>query len=194
MREEIILLGGGGHCKSCIDVIEQEGRFRIVGILDLPEKVGGQILGYEIIGTDNDLISYIKKVKNYLITVGQIKSVVKRIELWKMVKEARGNLPVIISPISYVAKSANIDEGTIIMHHALINVNAKIGKNCIINSKALIEHDAVIGDDCHISTSAVINGGVVVGRRSFIGSNAIIRQNISLPENSLIQANSFIKK
>ena len=28
MKETIILIGGGGHCKSCIDVVEQEGRFQ----------------------------------------------------------------------------------------------------------------------------------------------------------------------
>jgi len=34
----IILLGAGGHCKSCIDVIEAEGKFTIVGILDVANK------------------------------------------------------------------------------------------------------------------------------------------------------------
>ena len=37
-KDKIILIGGGGHCKSCIDVIEQEGRFTIAGIVDMPEK------------------------------------------------------------------------------------------------------------------------------------------------------------
>ena len=30
----IVLIGGGGHCKSVIDVIEQDGQFNIEGILD----------------------------------------------------------------------------------------------------------------------------------------------------------------
>ena len=38
MKEKIILIGGGGHCRACIDVIEQEGRFTIAGIVDVPEK------------------------------------------------------------------------------------------------------------------------------------------------------------
>ena len=29
----IILIGGGGHCRSAIDVIEQDSQFRIVGKL-----------------------------------------------------------------------------------------------------------------------------------------------------------------
>ena len=31
--KEIILIGGGGHCKSVIDVIECDGSFKIAGIL-----------------------------------------------------------------------------------------------------------------------------------------------------------------
>ena len=31
---EIILIGGGGHFKVCIEVIEREGRFEIVGIVE----------------------------------------------------------------------------------------------------------------------------------------------------------------
>ena len=34
-----IILVGGGHCKSCIDVIEAEGRFIIKGIIDLPDML-----------------------------------------------------------------------------------------------------------------------------------------------------------
>ena len=30
--KEILLIGGGGHCRSVIDVIEQECRFEIVSI------------------------------------------------------------------------------------------------------------------------------------------------------------------
>ncbi len=194
MKQDIILLGGGGHCKSCIDVIEQQDKFRIIGILDLSELVGTNILGYNVIGTDDDLPLFIKTINNYFITVGQIKAVAKRIELFDLLKSFKLTLPTIISPLGYVAKSSNIGEGTIIMHHALINADAIIGRNCIVNSKALIEHDAIIEDYCHISTAAIINGGVKVGRESFIGSNSVTKQYITIPKNSFIKANSLVSE
>ena len=46
---QIVLIGGGGHCKSVIDVIEQEGSFEIAGIVDKPELFGSSILGYPVI-------------------------------------------------------------------------------------------------------------------------------------------------
>jgi sugar O-acyltransferase (sialic acid O-acetyltransferase NeuD family) len=193
-KKEIILLGGGGHCKSCIDVIEQQNKYRIIGILDMIDLKGISILGYEVIGTDSDLPKFIKTIKNYFITVGQIKSSAKRVELFSLLKSYEMQLPVVVSPHAYIAKSAKVGEGSIIMHHALVNAGAIIGRNCIINSKALIEHDAIIEDHCHISTSAIINGGVKLGKESFIGSNAVTKQYISIPEYSFIKANSLVVK
>ena len=192
--QEIIFIGGGGHCKSCIDVIEQEGNYRIAGIVDLPEKLHQKILGYEIIATDDDLPRLVNEYENFLITLGQIKSPEKRIRIFQTLKESGAKLPVIISPIAYVSKHAKIGAGTIIMHHALINAGAKIGSNCIINSKALIEHDATIGDHCHIATGAIINGGVKVGSGIFLGSNAVCKEYIEIGENAVIGCGAKITK
>ena len=186
MKEKIILIGGGGHCKSCIDVIEQEGNYRIAGIVDLPEKLHQKILGYEIIATDDDLPRLVNEYENFLITLGQIKSPEKRIRIFQTLKESGAKLPVIVSPLAYVSKHAKIGDGTIIMHNALINAGARIGSNCIINSKALIEHDATIGDHCHVATGAIINGGVKVGSGNFFGSNSVCKEYIEVAENAVI--------
>lgn len=202
MKEDIVLIGGGGHCKSCIDVIESTQKFKIAGIID-NKNLHSRVLGYPILGTDADMPMIAKEYRNFLISIGQIKSSGKRRVLFEKLKEIGANFPVVISQNAYVSSHANIREGTIVMHHALINSGATIGKNCIINSKALVEHDAHIGDHCHISTSAVINGGVKIGCDTFIGSRVMTREYIEIGEKSFvgggltiiknIQNNSFIK-
>ena len=194
MKEKIILIGGGGHCKSCIDVIEQAGIFQIAGIVDVSEKLHQKVLGYEIIATDDDLPQLAHEYENFLITLGQIKSPEKRIRIFQTLKESGAKLPVIISPLAYVSKHAEIGDGTIIMHQALINAGAKIGKNCIVNTKVLIEHDAIIGDHCHIATGAIINGGVRVGSGTFFGSNAVCKEYIEIGENAVIGCGAKITK
>ena len=32
--KKIILIGAGGHCMSCVDVIELQHKFKIVGLID----------------------------------------------------------------------------------------------------------------------------------------------------------------
>ena len=189
-----ILLIGGGHCKSCIDVIEQEGRFAIAGIVDKAEKVGEKVLGYPVIGTDADLPDLVRSFPNVLITLGQLKSPTRRMELFEELQKIRARFPVIQSPLAYVSPHAQIAEGTIVMHHALVNASAKVGANCIINTKALVEHDAIVEDHCHIATAAVINGGVRVGTGTFVGSNAVTREYISIHENSVIGCGTQVTK
>lgn len=178
--EEILLIGGGGHCKACIDVIEQENRYKIAGIIDKPQLKGKKILGYDIIGCDDDLEKLFEKYKNAFITIGHIRSNTVRIKLFNLVKTIGYNTPTIISPLSYVSKHTKLGAGTIIMHHSLINADAIIGKNCIINTKSLIEHDVTIEDNCHISTAAIINGGCLVKQNSFIGSNSVSKEYITI--------------
>ena len=190
--KKILLIGGGGHCKSVIDVVEQEGQFEIIGIIDKAELFGTNVLGYPVIGNDLDLESLAKKHAYALITIGQIKSPNQRIKLFDLAKKAGFTIPSILSPRAYVSKHAIIGDGTVVMHDALINAKATIGNNCIINSKALIEHDSVILAHCHISTNATINGGVVVESGCFIGSGVITKESITIGKNSFIKAGSLV--
>lgn len=193
-KEPIILIGGGGHCRSVIDVIESQGQYEIFGILDMPDKVGTKVLGYPIIGSDSEkeLKEFKAQCPNFLVTVGQVKSAQLRKKIFHRIKVAGGQLPIIISPKAHVSKHAKVEEGTVIHHFAMINANAKVGVNCIINSGALIEHDAVVGDHCHISTHGVINGAARVGEGAMVGSNACMLPMASLPENSMLAASSIL--
>lgn len=178
--DSIILIGGGGHCHSVIDVIEQQAIYQIAGIVDLEENIGKLILGYPVLATDNELTELFDTYKNAIITIGHIRTNTLRINLYEQLKLIGYNLPAIISPLAYVSKHAEIGSGTVVMHHALVNANAKVGENCIINTKALIEHDAIVENNCHIATASVINGSVNVKQNSFIGSNATSKQGATL--------------
>ena len=189
---KIILIGGGGHCKSCIDVTEMQNKFKIIGLIDKKNKFFS--LNYKIIGADRDLKKFSKKIKYALVVTGYIKNSKIRENLFKKVKKYGFRFPTIISPLSYVSRHASIGEGTIVMHGSIINAGAKIGKNCIINSRALVEHDAFIGDHCHLSTGSIVNGGVIIKKNSFVGSGAVIKQDIKIGKNCFINANSFLSK
>ena len=189
----ILIIGGGGHAHSCIDVIEQCGIYDIKGIVDANKNLGQSVLGYPVIGTDKDLQTLRTKFDNAFIAVGQIKSADVRASLFEMLRKLNFNMPAIVSPQSYVSPHSKIGDGTIIMHGAIINANVIIGKNSIINSNALVEHDAYIGDNCHISTSSVLNGGVKIQSKTFIGSGSVVIEGISVGEACMIGASVLVR-
>mgnify|MGYP001177553417 CR=1 FL=1 len=190
---EIIIVGSGGHARSCIDVIELSGQYKIAGLVEKDGSNREKNLGYPVVGTDEDLVNLRKKYQYALITVGQIKSAKTRVQLFNLVKNLEYKLPLIVSPRSHVSRRSKIGDGTIIMHDVIVNINSKIGKNCIINNHSLIEHDAIIGNHCHIATGAIINGEVSVGDKTFIGSGAITKQRISINNNCIIGAGVILK-
>ena len=185
-KANIILIGAGGHARSCIDVIEQNGNFIIVGLTGTKEELGNELMGYPIVGTDNDLPELANKYEYAMITVGQIQSFTLRQRLYMKVADLGFILPSIISPFAHVSRHAEIGNGSIIMHGSIVNANAKVGNNCIINSNALIEHDANIQDHSHISTGAIVNGGARIGVGSFIGSGSLIKQGITLGRECIV--------
>lgn len=192
MKPKIVLLGGGGHCRSVIDVIEREGSYDIFGIVDTKEKSGTRVLGYPVIGSDDEIPAIIEKCNNFLITVGQIKSPDVRRRLVDATKNLDIHFPVIISPYAYVSACSYIGEGSVIMHDAIINTGCRIGSHCIVNTKALLEHDVSVGNFCHISTASVLNGEVHIGDDTFVGSNTVVNQGVTIPRNVVIGSGSVV--
>lgn len=188
----LVLIGGGGHCKSVIDVAECAG-YTILGILDKPEEVGKRVLGYEVLGTDDDMAKYVDQAE-FIVTVGQIKSTDLRIKLHKLLEQVGAKLATIVAPTAHVSKYAQLGAGTVVMHQAVVNADAKVGKGCIINTFANIEHDVVIGDYCHISTGAMVNGGSTVADGTFVGSQSVINQCVKIEQGGVIASLSVVNK
>jgi sugar O-acyltransferase (sialic acid O-acetyltransferase NeuD family) len=193
MIKKIILIGAGGHSKSCIDIIESSNEFDIVGLIDndLDQK---KILDYPILGDDSNLLAFRDKVAYAFITVGQIKNANLRENLYNNLVSLNFKIPIIKSSLAYVSPHSSILSGTIVMHGSIVNSAAEVGTNCILNNNSLVEHDCKIGNNSHIATGAILNGGVNIGNNSFIGSNTVIKQNINIGNNCVIGAGLFIKK
>ena len=188
----LILVGGGGHCKSVIEAAESVG-YQILGVLDMPQEVGKEILSTKVIGTDDDIPAYVGKAE-FVITVGFIKNPTTRIKLYNKVKEVGGKLATIIASTAHVSKYAEIGEGTVVMHQVLVNAGAKVGNNVILNTFTNIEHNAVIGDQCHISTGTMVNGDCKVGNNCFIGSQSVLANGITIGDDIIVGAGSLVRK
>lgn len=191
-KRNIILLGGGGHCKSCIEVIESTGKYNIIGFFDKDETQTLPVFPYPLLGDESLLSSFVDPDNFFLVAVGQIKSALARKKLFDLIAQNGGQHITIISPHSVISLRSSLGEGSIVHHQVIVNSGSQIGKNAILNNKSLVEHDCMVGDHCHVSTGAVLNGGCSIGNEVFIGSNSVLIQGISVVSNVVIGAGSVV--
>ena len=192
--KKILLIGGGGHAHSVIDVIENNKEFDIAGIVDSERENSKDVLGYPILGGDGDIEKLLIDIPHAIVSIGQIKSANIRKDLFELLKRFGAKIPNIFSKNAYVSKRSFFETGCVVMHGAVVNSGVKIGHNVIVNNMALIDHNVKIGDHTHISTGARINGDISIGAECFIGSGEIIKQGVKTGAKSFISAGSLVTK
>ena len=152
MIRKLILLGGGGHCKSVLDSLLSSSDYSEIGIIDKKENIGMDVLGVPVIGCDDDLTGLFRKGYTHaFVTLGGIGNLSVRKKLFMRIERAGFNIPSIIDPTAIVSKYASIGTGVFIGKNAVVNGGTTIRKGVIVNTSSIIEHDCIIEEFVHIS-------------------------------------------
>jgi len=191
--KKILLIGGGGHCKSVLDSLLELNEYAEIGIIDKKENVGNSVMGVPVVGSDDDLPDLFRDGYGYaFVTVGSIGNPTFRIKFFKLLSEIGYEIPFVIDNSAKVSKNAEIEQGVFIGKHSTINAGTLIQKGAIINSGSIIEHDCQIGVFSHIAPGTVLGGEVFVGENSHVGSNSTVKQQVSIGSNSIIGMGSVV--
>lgn len=106
---------------------------------------------------------------------------------WSRVRQAGYRAPALIHPRAYVADSARVGEGAMVMAGAIVDVRAEIGDFAVIWPNACVNHDAKVGLNTFISPSVTVCGFVDVGAHSFVGAGSVLVDHGSVPEASYLK-------
>lgn len=195
MNEKILLVGGGGHCKSVLDTLFDLNTYSEIGIIDNALNKGEIIMGVPVLGDDNDLVDLFNSGFHYaFVTIGSVGYPNTRIKIYDLLIKIGFILPIIIDPSSRVSKLSSIEAGVYIGKMATVNINSEIHKGSIINTGSIIDHDCKIGAFVHIAPGAVLGGDVTVGDNTHIGSNATIKQQVNIGNNTIVGMGTVITK
>ncbi|HUR82421.1 MAG TPA: acetyltransferase [Thermoanaerobaculia bacterium] len=85
-----------------------------------------------------------------------------------------------------------VNEGTIVLPHAIIEPFARIGVNCVLWSGCHVAHDTVIEDHVFLAPQAAIAGNCRIGERTFVGVNATVRDGVTIGADCVIGAGAVV--
>ena len=192
-ENKILLLGGGGHCRSVLDCLLSLDLYDSIGIVDFDSSATA--LGVPVVGNDDDLPKLLSEGwTDAFITVGSVGSTTVRRKLYSLVKSLGFNVPSIVDATAVIAGDVSISEGVFIGKRAVVNTGATIGSCAIINTGSIIEHDCKIGEFTHVSPGAVLCGQVSVGSDTHIGAGSVVRQCINIGNNAVVGMGSVVVK
>lgn len=192
--EKIVVIGGGGHAKVIIDIIERERKYQIAGVVDDGKEKGTEIFGYKVIGQSDKLADLMQEgINSGIIAIG---------DNWtrsKVANKVLENTPEFqfvnaIHPMASIGRGTTLGQGNVVMANVAINSDTKIGNHCILNTKCSVDHDCNLEDYVSIAPGATLGGNCQVGKFSAIslGANVIHGRNIG--EQTIVGAGAVVTK
>jgi sugar O-acyltransferase (sialic acid O-acetyltransferase NeuD family) len=187
-----VVIGGGGHAKVLLHILERLPAFEVLGYLDPDDR--GILLGHPRLGGDEFLPKLARKHPSLAaaIGIGKVKAESRRLKLIADLLKAGLALPPIIAPSAVVARDVVIGDGSVIFDGAVVQPGCQLGKGVIVNSRAVVDHDCSLGADVHLAPGAVLSGGVVVGDSCFLGAGSVCKQGVKIAEGCTIGAGAAV--
>ena len=187
IEKSILILGGQGGAKMCIDAIRSKNEYEIIGIIDPELKVGDLISDVPILGGENLLNILLKKgIDKIVVSFSSLKNLKFRSRKIEILKAIGFRFPNIIHSAANIEPSSSLGEGNIILASSIIGSCCVIGNFNYINTGAIICHDAIISDNNHFAPNSVIAGRVLVESNSLIGINVSTFYDIRIGSNVII--------
>lgn len=193
--ENIVLFGGGNQVKYCIDIIQKEGKYNIAGITDPYLKTDSEIMGYKIIGKQEEIRDLIKiyNINAGLITIGD--NWTRKIVFDKITELIPDfEFVTIVHPSVIIGNDVVIGRGTVIMAGCIISPGTSIGDFCFFASGAILEHESYMGNFASLSAGSVTGGKVKIGDFVAIALGVILFDRIEIGEHTVIGSGSLVTR
>ncbi|PKM51932.1 MAG: transferase [Firmicutes bacterium HGW-Firmicutes-7] len=188
--EDIIIFGSGGQAKVIIDIILNQKKYNVIGLVDPYKDMNELQFGYRILGNSKDYL-ILNKVYGGIVAIGDNWV---RYETTQFIKNINANFQFVscIHPNTTIGRNVKIGDGTVIMPGAVVGCETKIGDGCIVNTLASIDHDSSIGNFVSIAPNAATGGGVIIDNYTAIGLGANIIHKIHIGEHTVVGAGSTV--
>jgi sugar O-acyltransferase (sialic acid O-acetyltransferase NeuD family) len=190
-REKLVLFGAGGHAKVIIDIIEQQGRYEIAGILDDDaRRKGSRFFGYTVLGTRAELPALSSThLRHAIVAIGDNAG---RAAVAAVLAQQDWQFATAVHPRASISRGVDMGPGCVIMAGCVVNADAYLGGHVIVNTGSTVDHDCRIEDVVHIAPGCHLCGGVRVGQGSLLGAGTTVTPGVKIGSKAIVGAGSTV--
>lgn len=174
----LLIYGSRSFATTVADLVRDCGHEVAAMVDDVHARVG-------VIG---DLASVPDEFQDCGIVLGiGYRDLPGRWKAWQRMRATGRPTPTLVHPRAYVASTAHIEPGCLVMAGAIVDRAARLGAAVVVWPGACINHDCVVESNCFISPNATVCGHARIGAGSFIGAGAAVVDHALVPESSYVR-------
>jgi UDP-perosamine 4-acetyltransferase len=188
---DVVIVGAGGHGKVVLEILQAQGKHRVVGFLDADQAVVGTVIhGVPVLGPVNHIGRLRQqKIKAAIVAIGDNRV---RVSYAGLLLENGLELLTAIHPSAVISLSAQIGRNVVIAPGVVVAAAAKVGDSAILNTSCVIDHECEVGIGSHIAPGAVLAGRVRVGDGAFIGLGARVIPCLTVGSGATVGAGAVV--
>jgi len=192
-RRQIAIYGAGLGAKQVLEIVRQDPRLEVVGLLDDDAaKWGKERGGYPVWGGLEELAARVAD--------GVVSGVVlsfhseARKKVFLRIKERLPELEILplVDPRAIICQGVRIEEGVLIEAGAVVGPDTVVGRGVIVDMGAVVSHDCFLGEFSHLSPGCHLSGVVRLEANVMVGVGAAINSTVTVGDNVLITPGSAV--
>ena len=184
MNTPLYIFGAGGHAK-CVIEAARLSNLQPSAVLDDHPRVDS-LCGLHVFRAADFPLA---KPFRFIVAIGNC--AIRR-QKYELLLAAGGQPQTVIHPRAYVSPSAQIGEGSVLLHFSTVDADSIIGENCILNIGSIVGHDCRVDDHSHISANVAIGGGCHIKQGSWLSLGASIKEGVTIGEESFVGLGGMI--
>lgn len=189
----IVIFGGGGRARVCIDLLRLTGGYEIIGVIDDKLPPGTSVLGVPVIGGRDRLTDLRARGVRFAVNaLGSAEHAEPRLVVHRLLETTGFVQPNLIHPRAMVEPSVVMGTANHILAGAIVGSAVRLGSGVTVNCGAIASHDSVLDDHVHLAPGAILAGSVHVGAESLVGMGATVYLKVRLGRRVRIKNGSHV--
>ena len=192
-RKPLLLVGASGHCHALLAVIQRQGEYAPIGLMDSQQPIGSTVYGLPVLGREADAPALCRdhQIGHLFVAVGHN---AHRQRLTEQLREHVPEIvfPALVDPSAVVAADARIGAGVAVMALAHVGAGTVLSDGALINTSASVDHDCVLEPFSSLAPGVVTGGSVQLGNRSALCLGARVVHRCSIGADTVVGAGSLV--
>lgn len=189
----LIIVCAGGFGRETAAAVQADDRWELLGFADDDPALRGRAVdGVSVLGSPEEAIGEAPEAHLVVCQAGPSSGL--RRALVSRLRLPPERYATIVHPTAWLAGSASIGPGTVVLAGVVATSTIEIGSHVAIMPGVVITHDDIVEDYATLAAGVRLGGGVRIGSGAYLGAGALLRDGITVGAGAVVGMGAVVTR